>query len=451
MDFRVAPLGPCRKKVSVTVPPERVREEYERQYEEINKNVVLPGFRKGRAPRRVLERRFAAHIGPDVKEGLVKAALEKLVEEKKVDPLAPPEIDVESLALDPQKALEFEFECVTKPEFETPQYKGLEVKVPAASVTDEQVQQAVDAMRRRRAKLEPAPEGAALAEGDIAVVDYEVRSGESVDAHDAGAYYVLGRGVLAGFVAEGLDEALRGKTPGATFAVPARVPPDDPREELRGKAMDLTGTLKEVRRYVLPPVDAEFLKTLDFEDEAEMREDVRKRLLRAQRRRVESEAEERLVEGLLEAVPMSLPPDFVERELESWAARRRVAAQMEGISEEEVTRQIDAARDDTKGRIEHDMRRFFLLDRIAEAEGIEATKEEMVQAIEEIAATYGHPVEEVMATFRDHGRLAELRSQIRHRKVRERVRQLATLVEEAPAPAAPEAPPEPPRAKGKKK
>jgi FKBP-type peptidyl-prolyl cis-trans isomerase (trigger factor) len=127
---------------------------------------------------------------------------------------------------------------------------------------------------------------------------------------------------------------------------------------------------------------------------------------------------------------------------------------MEGVAEEEVTKQIDAARADAKGRIEHDMKRFFLLDRIAEAEAIEVTKEEMAAAIEEIATVYGHPVEAVMAQFRDQGRLAELSSQIRHRKVKERVRQLATLVEEAPAqPASPppaETVPEAPRARGKK-
>jgi FKBP-type peptidyl-prolyl cis-trans isomerase (trigger factor) len=167
---------------------------------------------------------------------------------------------------------------------------------------------------------------------------------------------------------------------------------------------------------------------------------------------IEQEAEERLVEQMLGAVPMSLPPDFVEREIESWAARRRMAAQMQGVAEEEVAKQIDAGRADAKTQIEHDMRRFFLLDRIAAAEGIEASKEEMMQAIEEIAASYGHPVEDVLATFRDQGRLAELRSQIRHRKVKEVVRKAASLVETAPPAAekAAEAPAEKSKASEKK-
>ena len=97
MDFAVDTLGPCRKRVKVTVPPERVLEEYDRQYDEINDNVALPGFRKGRAPRKILEKRFGTTLGREVKEKLVQNALEKLVEDKQIEPLRPPEIDVEKL------------------------------------------------------------------------------------------------------------------------------------------------------------------------------------------------------------------------------------------------------------------------------------------------------------------------------------------------------------------
>ena len=86
MEFRVDELAPCRKKVKVTVPPERVQEEYDRQYDEINDNVALPGFRKGHAPRKLLEKRFATQLAAEVKEKLVQSALDRLVEENRVAP-----------------------------------------------------------------------------------------------------------------------------------------------------------------------------------------------------------------------------------------------------------------------------------------------------------------------------------------------------------------------------
>jgi trigger factor len=435
MDFQVKALGPCRKKVAVTIPQARVREEYDKQYDEINKNFALPGFRKGKAPRKLLEKRFGEKLGDEVKENLVKAALEKLVEDKKVEPLAPPTIPIESLAVDPAKALEFEFELVTRPEFETPKYKGVEVKVPALSVPAEEVDRAVDEIRRRGATLKTA-EGAAVADGDVLVVDWKASSGDSVEAHDENVFYPFGRGVLAGFVAAGLDDQLRKKKVGATAAVKVTGTADDPREELRGKELDLRVELKEVKRYELPEVDAAFLKKHDYDDVAEMKDDVKKRLLRLKGRERDRLAEDRLVDGLLSGVAISLPEEFVEKELEAWAGRKRMTLEVEGVKEEEIAKAIDAAKGDAKVHIEKDLKRFFLLDRVAEAEKVEVTEQEMAQAIQDIAQAYGRPVEEVMTSFRDGGRLAELRSEIRHRKAREAIRRAATLVEEAPAPAA---------------
>jgi trigger factor len=436
MEFTVATVGPCRKKVTVKVPTERIREEYDKQFQEINKSFALPGFRPGHAPRKILERRFGSRLGDEVKGNLVKAAMEQLVEEKKVQPLAAPEIDVDALAFDREKPFEFEFELLTRPEFDTPAYKGLEAKVPAAEVSDEEVDRAVRAMLRRRAKLETVGD-ASLAEDDVAVLDWAARDGDSVEAHDEGVYYPLGRGVMGGFVVPGLDALLVGQRPGAEAQLDVEVLPDDPREELRGRSLRLTATLREVKRYVAPPIDAEFLKSHDFDDETEMRAEIRKRLVRAKRREAEVAAEGRLVEQLLEKIDVSLPEGFVEKELESWAARKRIQGEAEGIAEEEIAKVIDAARGDAKRAIEQDMKRFFVLDRIADAEGIEVTEAELVQAIRDIAAATGRPEEDVLASFRDQGRLSELRSHVRHRKAREAIRSHATLVEQAPPPAPP--------------
>jgi trigger factor len=341
-------------------------------------------------------------------------------------------VDLAAAALDPTKDFVVEFELVTRPEFATPAWKGIEAKVPHPTVEESEVDRMVDELRRRRARLLTA-EDAVVTEGDVLVVDWEARDGESVEAKDGGVYYPFGRGVIAGFVAEGLDDALRGAKAGAVATATVRVAVDDPREELRGRDLSLVVTLKEVKRYLLPALDADFLKALDYDDEKEMREDLRKRILRGKQRDTERLAEERLVEALLGQVEISLPEQFVERELQHWANRKRMEGEVEGIAEEVVTRGIDAARADARLHIERDMRRHFLLDRIAAEEGIEVTEAEIVEAIESIASAYGRPVEEVIDSFRDGGRLAELRSQVRHRKAREALRRHAKLVEEAPA------------------
>ncbi|MDJ0523540.1 MAG: trigger factor [Planctomycetota bacterium] len=431
MDFKVETLGPCRKKIAVVIPPERIGEEYDKKYDEINEAVAMPGFRPGKAPRKLLERRFSERLGDEIKNDLVKAALEELFEdeEQKVQPLAPPDIDIEALELDPSEPFEFDFELVTQPEFETPAYKELEVKVPPVEVSDEEVDTQIEQLLRRSATLETVEDGK-VEDDDVLIVDWQALDGDSVEARDTGAYYPYGRGVLAGFVAESLDEQLAGKQAGAEATATVQVAADDPREELRDRELELKVTLKEIKRYELPPLDEKFLEKHDYDDEDELREDMQKRIERAKSRQRDGMAEQLLVEQLLDGVEISLPEDFVEKELENWALRKRMSLQMEKVEDDEIAKQIDAARDDTKAAIERDMQRHFLLERIAKEEEIEVTEAEMVQSIEEIATAYGHPVEQVAAQFRDQGRLAELQSEIRQRKARGAIRATANLVED---------------------
>lgn len=430
MQFTIESLAPCRKKISVSIPQERVKEAFEEKYNELNSAVALPGFRPGKAPRKLLEKRFGTHLGPEVRESLLKETLTSLVEDEKVQPLSPPDIDVESLDVQPDAGLEFSFELVTKPEFETPEYKGLDVRVPPVSVTDEMVDEAIDEMRRRDARLETVEE-AEITKDDVLIVDWQAKDGDSVEAQDNGAYYPYPRGVLAGFVVDGLDDQLAGKGAGAEATAEVEVAPDDRREELRGRKLTLSVQVKEVKRYVLPEIDAAWLEARDFDDMDELREDTRKELNRHVTRLQGRQAEARLVDQLVEAVEISLPEEFVESELENWAQRKRIELQMEQTDEGEIEGKLAEGRTDARESIEADMRQHFLLERIAEAEGLEATEQELAMAIQEIAQAYGRPFEDVLASFRDGGRLGELQSQVLQRKAREVIRSAANLIEDA--------------------
>lgn len=184
-----------------------------------------------------------------------------------------------------------------------------------------------------------------------------------------------------------------------------------------------------MQRYLLPEVDADFLAKHDFDDEKEMREEIEKGIRRAKGRVREREAEDKLVEQLVGGIEMSLPQPFVERELASWARRKRMNLEMEKVEEDEIARQVAAEEGEAKVAVEKDMRTFFLLERIADAEDVKVTEADLSGALHEIAQAYGHPVEQVLASYRDGGRLQELASQIRHRKVRDLIRREATIVE----------------------
>lgn len=429
MDFTIESLAPCRKKIGVTIPSERVRAEYDRQYGELNRQFSMPGFRKGHTPRKVLERRFGAAMVDEVKEALVRAALETLVRDRKVEPLAPPSIDLQALALDPAAALAFEFELATRPEFETPAWKGLEMKVTPVAVADDEVEKAVESLRRRGARLEPAP-GAAIAEGDVLVIDWKAREGEAVLGEDQGAWHPYGRGAVAGFEAAGLEQELLGKTAPAQARAEVTASDDDPRTELRGKKLVLEVQVHEVRRAVLPELDAAFLKKLDYDDVEEMRADLKRQLTRAKVRERDEQAEEALVEQVVGSARIDLPADLLDQEVEAWAGRRRAELQQEGVTDAaQLDTQVADGRAQARERIAAELKRFFVLDRIARDESLAVGDQEVAQALSEIAQAYGRPVEDVLAAYRQGGRIEELRTQLRHRKVREEIRRAAKVVE----------------------
>lgn len=430
MDFTIDTLGPCRKKVGVTIPLERIRAEYDRQYGEINKQIAVPGFRKGHTPRKLLEQRFGSRLGEDVKESLVKAALEELIRDKKLELLAPPTIDLARLDLDPARPLSFEFELTTRPEFPTPTWKGLELRAAPVTVLEAELDQAVEGLRRRGARLEDAP-AAVIGDGDVLVVDWAAAADGVTMAQDTGAYHAFGRGALAGLPAEELETQLRGQRVGATAEATLTAAADDPREELRGRPLKVAVTVREIKRHVLPEVDAAFLKAHDYDDAEEMRSDIKRQIQRGKTRERDHEAEEGLVAQVVAAASIELPEDLLQQELEAWTERRQRELLEAGTPEAEVAVQAAAGRPEARRSIEADLKRFFVLDRIAREEGLVVGDQEVAQALSEVAQAYGRPVEEVLQAYRTGGRIEELRGQLRHRKVREAIRRAAQVIEKA--------------------
>ncbi len=440
MDFRVEEIGPCRKKVTVVVPVERVRKEFDDQYREINKALVLPGFRPGKTPRKILEARFKGKVADEVKAKIVEEAYEEAVKAKTVEPISRPSVDVGNVPVEPEKPFEFAFEVVVRPDFALPEWRGIEVRVPAIDVRDEHVTQAIERLRVHEGKLVPAADGV-VALDDVVAANVAVTSGEEPLWSENDIYYRVGTGVIEGVVAEGLDAALVGGKAGTVAKVVGRAAPDDAREALRGKEFDLRVEVTDVKRFVPAVLDEAFLKARDYDDLEEMRKDVHKKLVRSQERARDRLAEERVLDVLLSKCEIPLPEAVVEAGVSRWLERRRIEAEAEGIAEEEITKEATASRDEVRQRVERDLRIHFVLEKVGDAEKIEVSRQEVEGAIEQIARDSGREAGEVAEEFREPSRLGELATTMRHQKTREAVRRAATIIEEA-APA-PEAAPDP--------
>ena len=141
--------------------------------------------------------------------------------------------------------------------------------------------------------------------------------------------------------------------------------------------------------------------------------------------------DEQMIEQVVASAQIELPDDLVGEELAAWERRRAAELESEGTDAGEAAKQAAAGRGEARKQIEHELRRFFVLDRIAREEGLSVSDQEVVQALSELAQAYGRPVEEVVEAYREGGRVEQLRTQLRHGKVRDSVRRAAQVEEQA--------------------
>ncbi|MGH7162102.1 MAG: trigger factor, partial [Planctomycetota bacterium] len=412
IQFTVEPAGPCRKRVKVTIPHGRVAEEFDKSYKQWIKSVPIPGFRPGKAPRKLVEKRYGEQVTEEVKRALLDAAYEEALVKNNLSPISEPEVDAEKIDLSPEKELGFDFTVTVKPEFELPDLKGIGVDAPSAEPTEAEIDASILALRKRKATLRPV-EGEAVEEGDVVTLHFHAKAGGEEVLHHDNLLYEVGSRFLGGLVAEGLDEALAGKKAGATVEAKAFVPAHEEGHPLAGMDLSVTAEVMDHKRPQVPALDANLAAAYDFESLDALldavRSDVRTRKERDRERAIEDAALAQLV-GKLD---FELPQDLIAREAEDLARRAAYEMQMRGEPEEEVAKkaaELRARRGDETAR---ELKAFFVLDRIAEKERILVTETEVREAIAILAAYNEKSPEQLTALLRESGRLGQLRNQLK--------------------------------------
>jgi trigger factor len=378
-------LNPTRVKLTVEVPFEELKPSLDAAYRKIGAQVTIPGFRKGKVPPRVIDQRFgrATVLDEAVNEALPKFYGEAL-EANDVSPLGQPEVDVTSF--EDGQQLTFTAEVDVRPEFDLPDYDGLEVTVDDADVTDAEVDEQLDGLRERFATLTGVDRAAA--DGDFVSIDLSASvAGEAVDDLTAkGLSYQVGQGSLL----DGLDEAITGLAAGERADFPTALVGGDH----AGEEATVTVEVKSVKERELPELDDDFAQTAsEFDTLDELRADVRTRVEGMKAVQQGVQARDRVLEALLAKVEIPLPEGVIKAEIESRnhnLAHQLEAASMtkadflaaEGQSEEEFDADIDQR---TRGA----MTAQFVLDKVVEKEQLSVNEAELTQHILRTASRYG--------------------------------------------------------------
>ncbi|AKU25955.1 trigger factor [Geobacillus stearothermophilus] len=383
--------------LTVEVDAEQVNKGLDAAFKKVVKNIALPGFRKGKVPRVLFEKRFGVEaLYQDALDILLPEAYAKAVEEAGIEPVSMPEIDIEQM--EKGKSLIFKAKVTVKPEVKLGQYKGLEVEKMDTTVTDEDVENELKRLQENYAELVVKEDGT-VENGDTVVIDFEgFVDGEPFEGGKAENYSLeIGSGTFI----PGFEEQLVGMKAGEEKEIQVTFPEEYHAEQLAGKPATFKVKVHEVKAKQLPALDDEFAKDVDEEVETldELKAKIRARLEEAKKNEAETALRNAVVEKAAANAEIDIPAVMVQNETDRMLREFDQRLQMQGLNLQlyyQFSGQDEAAlREQMKEDAEKRVRAALTLEAIAKAENIEVTDEEVEEELQKMAEAYNLSVDKL--------------------------------------------------------
>jgi trigger factor len=425
--------GPCKKKVSVEIPPETIKSAVDEQYETLRKEALVPGFRKGRAPRRLLEKRFGKDTAEQVKLKLLADAGDSAIKDNKLNVLREPDIDFEKVKLPETGPLKFDFEVEVHPEFELPSLEAVAVEKTTYEVTAEQLDQELDHLRRWSGMWVPRQTGAVEPQDRlIADVVLNIEGVEEQEKLDNIEIDVRPNGFVGAIPVAELDEVLAGAEAAQTVETSVDVPKTYFRQEYRGKKVDIKITIREIKSLQPAELNEAFFKRLGVDDEKELRDRLEDSLQSRLEQQSRNEMTGQIYRYLLDKTSFELPTDIVAEQSTTLLQRQYANLLRQGLSAEQLEEQMDKLRAASDQQAAEQLRIFFIMDKVAAKLEIDVSEEELNGHIARLAIQQGQRPERLREQMLHNGSLAQFRLQVREDKCIAKLLESAKVTEVAP-------------------
>ena len=389
MSLQVEKLEKNMAKLTIEVGADELDKAIESAYQKQKGKISIPGFRKGKVPRQVVEKMYGKEVFyEDAANILIPDAYEKALDECEEDIVSSPKIDVTQL--EAGKPFIFTAEVALKPEVKLGKYKGVKVEKADVVVTDEEVDEVIEKERENNAR-NITVEDRAVKDGDMTVIDFEgFVDGEAFDG-GKGENYPLTIG--SGAFIPGFEEQLVGSEIGKEVEVNVTFPEDYHAENLKGKAAVFKCTVKEIKEKELPELDDEFASEVsEFETLTEYKEDVKKNLEEKKMKEAKENKEREAVEAVVDLSEMDIPEAMVETQQRQMVDEFAQRITMQGLSMEQYFQftgtSYQQMLENVKPQAEKRIQSRLVLEAIAEAEKIEVTDEDFEKEIETMAEVY---------------------------------------------------------------
>jgi trigger factor len=425
--------GPCKKKVVVEIPEEAVRKTTDEQYETLRKEALMPGFRKGRAPRRLLEKRFGKETTEQIKLKLLAEASDSALKDNKLDVLRDPDIDFKKIELPAAGPLKFDFEVEVRPEFDLPKLDGIPVEKRKLKVTDEQIDREIEQLQKWSGIWTPRDGGKVeLDDQIIADVVLKTEGIEEEQKLNNIEIYVRQNGFVGAIPVEKLDELLVGAKSGDSKQTSIEVPKTYFRQEYRGKKVDIQIAVKEAKWLKPAALDENFFKRVGVKDENELREKLRDSLQGRLEQQVRGEMAEQIYKYMLDNTKFDLPVDVVAEQSDALLKRQYSNLMMRGIGREQIEEHMEQLRAGSERQANEQLKTLFIMTKVAEKFKIEVSEEEINGHIAQLAAQRGQRPEKMREEMARDGSLAQFRLQVREDKCIAKLLESAKVTEVEP-------------------
>jgi trigger factor len=427
LDVKIDSPSACERHVTVSIAKEDVDRYVKEAFNELMPKAELPGFRPGRAPRKLVESRFKEHVGDQVKGKLLMDSLSQLSDEQKFTAISEPDFDMASVQLPDDGPMVFEFDIEVRPEFDLPQWKGLTLDRPSHEYSEQEVDQRLAQLLSRYGQLEQH-EGPIEA-GHFVTLTFRALDGErQLSQLTEETVQVKPTLSFVDAKLEGFDKLLIGKQVGETVTTKLKISPDSEAEALRGKEIELAMEIVNVEHRKLPDLTREFLDRIGgFEDESELKSEVRKEMNRQLKYFQQKRVREQITSQLTVTATWDLPHSLLKRQARRELERAVMELQRNGFTNEQIRAYANELQQNAMASTATALKEHFILERIAEDEKVEAEPDDYDQEIDLLADQADESPRRVRARLEKKGLMDTLRNQIIERKVIEKIESEATF------------------------
>ena len=414
MQINVEDVSPLTRKMTITLPETQVAQELDAAYRKLNSEVSLKGFRKGKVPRQVLEKNYRPKVEYDLADKLIQDTYFDALEKSRIDAVVHP--DIRERKFVDNGTFVYTVEVDVRPQFELVEYKGLEIEQPALEVTDEEIAQELEALRKQMAPMQSV-EDLALKKGHLAVIDFQGYHNGTPLKQVVGENYSVEVG--SGQYGKEFEEKLLGLKKGEEASQEIDFPANFANPILAGKKVEFKINVKDVKERLLPALDDEFAKEVgeNFANLDELKAHIREKKLQAKKDAQRGDLTDKLMKALIETHDFEIPPRLVAYEIEAMIKELESNLERQGMTLEAAGLNRDALVEQYKLAAQARVKGDFLLKKVAEKEGLKLENEDIDKGFKRISEQYSMSVSEVKKYFAHRDDLLPFMAELLNEKI----------------------------------